>query len=166
MFSFPLDKTQLFWQAQVGQSVHFGNTLHAWMYTSVFLHVTRFDYTISLQENLARKIWETLETASSLQHTASLTLFLAPFGAADHWENNQRKTTLTVDQVPSLPSQRCSKVAGSASVASLYLPTFIKQLNSWVHDQNTEPAPSLNLFLLFVFQRIILNLCQMHLVRD
>lgn len=55
---------------------------------------------------------------------------------------------------------------GSASVASLYLPTFIKQLNSWVHDQNTEPAPSLNLFLLFVFQRTILNLCQMHLVSD
>lgn len=58
MFSFPLDKTQLFWQAQAGQSVHFGNTLHAWTYTSVFSHAAWFDYTISLQENLARKISE------------------------------------------------------------------------------------------------------------
>lgn len=60
MFSFPLDKTQLFWQAQAGQSVHFGNTLHAWTYTSVFLHATQLDYTTSLQKNLARKISERL----------------------------------------------------------------------------------------------------------
>ena len=53
-----------------------------------------------------------------------------------------KKIALTVDGVPSLPFQRCCEVAGSASVASLHLPTHIKQLNSWVHDQNTEPVPS------------------------
>lgn len=81
MFSFPLDKTQLFWQAQAGQSVHFGNTLHAWTYTSVFLHAACLDYSTSVQENLAGRTSERIQDQSAA--CCSPQTIPAPFGATD-----------------------------------------------------------------------------------
>lgn len=80
MFSFPLDKTQLFWQAQAGQSVRFGNTLHAWTYTSVILHAAWLRCSASLQEDLARKRSGRIGERGRLQRAASLTQHPAAFG--------------------------------------------------------------------------------------
>lgn len=98
-----------------------------------------------------KDIWEASEIESSLQHAASLAVSSIIW--TSWWLGKQpKKTTLTVDQVPRMLFWRCITLQVQPQPPTC---TYQPLSNSWVHDQNNEPAPGLHLFLLFAFPRML-----------